>query len=92
MVNAKRVFEFGTFCGSNTYNVALNLPEDGEVFTLDLEPACIAWHDYQNEEHPAVTKYLAGLSRYMPLVAIEDTRLCFWFSSEEQRACLARTA
>lgn len=37
VVGAKRVFEFGTFLGSTTLNLALNIPEDGAVFTLDLD-------------------------------------------------------
>jgi hypothetical protein len=36
IVKAKRVFEFGTFFGRTTFNLALNLPEDGELFTLEL--------------------------------------------------------
>lgn len=39
IVRAKRIFEFGTFLGSNTFNLALNLPDDGELFTLDLPHA-----------------------------------------------------
>ncbi len=35
-VNAKRIFEFGTYKGVSTTQFALNLPEDGIVFTLDL--------------------------------------------------------
>lgn len=37
IVNARRVFEFGTFLGSTTLNLALNIPSDGEVHTLDLD-------------------------------------------------------
>lgn len=37
IVNARRIFEFGTFLGSTTLNLALNIPNDGEVFTLDLD-------------------------------------------------------
>jgi hypothetical protein len=36
-VQAKTVFEFGTFVGGTTLNIALNIPADGRVFTLDLE-------------------------------------------------------
>lgn len=36
IVNAKRIFEFGTFFGSTTLNLALNSPPDAEIFTLDL--------------------------------------------------------
>ncbi len=38
IVAARRVFEFGTYLGSTTLNLALNIPNDGEVFTLDLDP------------------------------------------------------
>src|SRR5579864_5803701 len=36
VVNAKRIFEFGTFFGSTTLNLALNSPPDTEILTLDL--------------------------------------------------------
>lgn len=35
-VQARRVFEFGTYKGVSTTQIALNLPADGVVFTLDL--------------------------------------------------------
>ncbi len=35
-VNARHVFEFGTYRGVSTTQLALNLPPDGLVFTLDL--------------------------------------------------------
>lgn len=38
IVNAKRIFEIGTFLGRTTLNLARNVPE-AEVFTLDLEDA-----------------------------------------------------
>ena len=41
-VSAKRVFEFGTYKGVSTTQLALNVGEDGRVFTLDLP-----------EDHPA---------------------------------------
>ncbi len=37
IVNAKRIFEFGTFRGASTLNMALNAPE-GEIFTFDIDP------------------------------------------------------
>lgn len=37
LVNASRIFEFGTFLGSTTLNLALNIPSDGQVLTLDLD-------------------------------------------------------
>lgn len=36
LVSAERIFEFGTFFGSTTLNIALNTPDDAEIFTLDL--------------------------------------------------------
>ena len=41
-INAKRIFEFATYKGVSTTQLALNLPHDGMVFTLDLP-----------EDHPA---------------------------------------
>jgi tRNA A58 N-methylase Trm61 len=42
LVKARRVFEFGTYKGVSTTQLALNIGEDGMVFTLDLP-----------EDHPA---------------------------------------
>ena len=42
LVGATRVFEFGTYKGVSTTQLALNLPDDSMVFTLDLP-----------EDHPA---------------------------------------
>jgi len=36
LIGAKRIFEFGTFFGSTTLNLALNSPDDAEIFTFDL--------------------------------------------------------
>ena len=43
-VRAKRIFEFGTYKGVSTTQLALNLPDDGMIYTLDLP-----------EDHPAYT-------------------------------------
>jgi predicted O-methyltransferase YrrM len=37
-LRARRVFEFGTYRGVSTTQIALNLPPDGHLFTLDLPP------------------------------------------------------
>jgi hypothetical protein len=47
-VKARRAFEFGTFLGSTTLNLAINIPENGEVFTLDLDEASLA----ELSQHP----------------------------------------
>jgi hypothetical protein len=37
LVDARRVFEFGTFLGNTTLNLALNTPDNAEILTLDLD-------------------------------------------------------
>ncbi len=37
-VKPKRIFEIGTFKGNTTLHLALNSPDDCEIFTLDLPP------------------------------------------------------
>lgn len=39
LVQARRVFEFGTFLGTTTFNLAMNLPDGAEVLTIDLDRA-----------------------------------------------------
>lgn len=39
VVAARRIFEFGTFLGSTTLNLALNTPDDASIVTLDLDEA-----------------------------------------------------
>jgi len=36
LVDAKKIFEFGTYKGVSTTQLALNVADDGMVFTLDL--------------------------------------------------------
>jgi Predicted O-methyltransferase len=35
----RRIFEIGTYTGSSTLVMAINTPDDTEIFTLDLEPS-----------------------------------------------------
>lgn len=36
IVGAQKLFEIGTFLGSTTLSLALNVPDDAQIFTLDL--------------------------------------------------------
>jgi predicted O-methyltransferase YrrM len=54
IVGARRVFEFGTFLGSTTLNLAMNLPPDGQVFTFDLDAETVPI-----EQHPADARLTA---------------------------------
>jgi len=42
LVESRRIFEFGTFLGATTLNLALNSSDDTEVLTLDLDEDCAA--------------------------------------------------
>jgi hypothetical protein len=37
IVVPNQVFEFGTFLGNTTLNLALNIPDSGTIFTLDMD-------------------------------------------------------
>lgn len=59
-VSAKRIFEFGTFLGSNTLNLALSLPGNGEVFTLDLNEDCLAGIQQDPADAPLTQTHVAA--------------------------------
>tara|TARA_B100000686_G_C16763270_1_gene960123 strand:+ start:945 stop:1577 length:633 start_codon:yes stop_codon:yes gene_type:complete len=42
LVKAKRIVEVGTFSGYSALSMAEALPEDGELFTCDEDPICLA--------------------------------------------------
>src|SRR4029453_13361594 len=41
-----RIFEFGTYIGLTTLGLAMNTPEDTEIFTLDLDPSTRQTHKH----------------------------------------------
>ncbi len=49
LVDAHRFFEFGTFLGRTTLNLAMNSPEDAEIYSLDLDHSAAR----SVEQHPA---------------------------------------
>lgn len=67
-VNARRIFEFGTYLGRTTLNLALNSPDDAEVFTFDLPPG----EDIQQhpEDVPFTQEHFA-----VPALAFEGSRV-----------------
>ena len=58
IVNAKRLFEFGTFMGSTTLLLALNSAEDARVSTFDLGSAPSA-HQHEDDA-PLTAMHLAS--------------------------------
>jgi hypothetical protein len=62
IVEARRVFEIGTFIGNNTMNMALNLPADAKVFTLDLDEQHSVGLEQLPEDAPLTKLHLASQS------------------------------
>jgi hypothetical protein len=62
IVDSRRVFEIGTFLGSNTLNIALNLPDDAKVFTLDLDEQHAVDLEQLPEDAPLTKLHLASQS------------------------------
>jgi len=59
-VSAKRIFEFGTFLGTTTFNLALNIPADGRVFTLDLDEVSAEELSQHPSDAPLTKAHLAA--------------------------------
>jgi hypothetical protein len=62
IVKARRVFEIGTFLGSNTLNMAMNIPDDGEIFTLDLDEQHATGVHQHSADAPLTQIHLASQS------------------------------
>lgn len=56
-LKAKSIFEFGTFDGRTTRNLAANLPSDGSVWTIDLQESSMT--DLAIPIDPQELKYVA---------------------------------
>ena len=57
LTRARRVFEFGTHLGATTVNLALNLPKEGFVYTIDLVNGARfkEWEHFPNVQHKIVS-------------------------------------
>jgi hypothetical protein len=62
VVEAKEVFEIGTFLGNTTLNLALNVPDDGTVFTLDLDAVSASKIEQDVADAPLTEIHLASKS------------------------------
>jgi predicted O-methyltransferase YrrM len=62
VVEARRIFEFGTFLGINTLNLALNSPGDAQIFTLDLDEHHAATANQVAADAPLTQIHLAAQS------------------------------
>jgi hypothetical protein len=59
IVAARRFFEIGTFHGAITLNLALNIPEDGKIFTLDLDARADSGLSQLPDDAPLTEEHLA---------------------------------
>ncbi|MGH9970098.1 MAG: O-methyltransferase [Pyrinomonadaceae bacterium] len=71
----RRVFEIGTHTGSSTLAMAINVPDQTEILTLDLEPSETVGSAYRNTEHSSKIRQLYGNSKtfdYAPFLGSVD--------------------
>ncbi len=61
-VKARRIFEFGTFKGATTLNLAMNALPGAEIFTFDLDPA-LAGKIGQDKTHAEISRQHFETSR-----------------------------
>lgn len=65
VVNARTVFELGTYVGIMTLDLAMNLPPDARLYTLDLDPGSFSQikHQQHQEDREISEIYLKEDSR-----------------------------
>jgi hypothetical protein len=62
IIEPNQVFEIGTFLGNTTLNLALNIPIDGTIFTLDLDANHAGGVDQDVADAPLTELHLASES------------------------------
>jgi hypothetical protein len=62
IIEPNQVFEIGTFLGNTTLNLALNIPIEGTVFTLDLDANHAGGVDQDVADAPLTELHLASES------------------------------
>jgi hypothetical protein len=60
ITSAKRIFEFGTFLGNTTLNLAENSPDDAKIFTLDLDHGSVEGLRQDDCDAPLTQIHLAA--------------------------------
>lgn len=74
LVNPRKFFEFGTYLGVETLNVAANLPEDSQLYTLDLDEDSFRLLEQDVHDRPLTLTHFDNL-----------TNLAFLGTSYEER-------
>ena len=62
MMNAKRVIEVGTFTGYTSMSLAQVLPDDGELFTFDIDHSQTAFNIWKEANVAHKVNYIADLN------------------------------
>ena len=62
-LGAQRLFEFGTLFGVQTLNLAANLPDDGHVWTLDLDAEAFATADQCEADRDISRRHLDAVDQ-----------------------------
>jgi hypothetical protein len=62
LVNPRRFFEFGTYLGVETLNMAANLPEDSHLYTLDLDEDSLRGLQQDIHDRPLTLTHFDNLS------------------------------
>lgn len=81
---AENIFEFGTFRGRTTLNIAVNLPDDAKIYTLDLPSDAVGSHSefedlYMSDE--LRRELLVGIPKRTlnKIEIIQDNSMCLNF-------------
>lgn len=84
-IEAKKVLELGTFTGYSALTMAENLPEDGEIFTVDInrETVTLAKEFWNLSKHGHKIKSLLGSA--LDIVPTLETTFDFVFIDADKR-------
>jgi hypothetical protein len=75
LIRPRKYFEFGTYLGIETLNMAANLPEESHVYTLDLDDA--AFQSLQQDVHdrPLSLEHFAHRDKLAFLNTVYERRI-----------------
>ncbi len=75
LVNPRKFFEFGTYLGVETLNMAANLPEHSHLYTLDLDEDSLRNLQQDIHDRPLTLTHLDNLSKLAFLGSSYEKRI-----------------